>query len=500
MGADADRLWHRQLGVIIFTYFSYAGLNACRKGFAYAKDSMHHNWDMSEYWQGAFDGTLMFSYSIGLYISGRIGDKFNVSYCLGWGLFWTGFLNIFFSLSYPYFDMSISENGFYYLCIWVLNGLAQSICWPTSIRLIGNWISLNPNAMLKTYSKSGLIFGLWSSCQSFGNILGAIAVTFTISNNLDIQYSFFITGFYTIIMGISILFLIPAKPDINLINAAAAEVTQQDENPKNELIQLNKSQAGYTDNTIDENEEEKDDFNDEFTQLSYIQIILLPGVLTYMLSFSCLKALNYTLFFWLPLYLDDMLSSTIIADNISMTFDVGQIIGGIIIGLLSDKILRRSPILFISMFIATIPVFFFSIDSNNIFVLLCLCFFSGLFIGGPYNLIPSAIAQDLSQISQLKGNRSAIATIAGLINGTGSFASALLQFIVPVILGGKQTDQSWTSLFVVLGFVSLIGTFVLIKLVINDMRFIQSYPVNLKQRMTRTFSRLSTFRLFRQLP
>lgn len=494
MGADSDRLWRRQLFVIIFTYFAYAGLNGCRKSFAYAKDIMQTDWNINEYWLGALDGTLMFSYSIGLYITGRIADRYNPSYCLGWGLFGCGFLNIFFSLSYPYFNMNIDNSYIYYLLIWILNGFAQAICWPASIKLIGNWISLSPQAMIKTYNKSGLIFGLWASCQSFGNILGAISVTIVLSNkehSHDIQYSFFIIGFYTIFFAVLTIFFIPEKPDINLINAAAADMNENNDNsqiPKTELTQLNEQSDDL----------ENDQFEQEQVSLSYIEIISLPGVLTYCICFSCLKALNYTLFFWLPLYLDDMLSSDIQADNISMSFDFGQIIGGLIIGFYSDKILKRSPILFISMLIATIPVFLFAIDSKSIGVLFFLCLLSGLFIGGPYNLIPSAIAQDLSQIQQLKGNKSVIASIAGLINGSGSFCAATIQFFVPVILSGKHEDKNWTDLYVVLGFVSLIGTLSLIKMVIKDLRFISQYPVSLKRSVSKSFRKYSSFRLFRQ--
>ena len=337
---------------------------------------------------------------------------------------------------------------------------------------------------------------IWASCQSFGNILGALSVTFVLSNNLKIEYSFFINGIYTIMCGILIIFLIPSKPDDNLIHSAANE---QSENPNNELIQLNSNNQNPTYNQEkDDFDEESDEYQQLSLQLSYIQILLLPGVVTYMLCFSCLKALNYSLFFWLPLYLDDMLSSHITADNVSMTFDIGQIIGGIVIGLVSDKLIRRSPVLFISMFMATIPIFLFAVDSKSVFVLFCLCLWSGLCIGGPYNLIPSAIAQDLSQISQLKGNKSAIATIAGLINGTGSFAAAILQFLVPVILGGKQSDQAWSKLFVVLGFMSLIGSLVLIRLVIKDIGFITSYPKNLRRTMRTSFRKLSMFPMFRQ--
>ena len=93
MVSAQKELYYREIFVIVYTYIAYSGLNACRKAFAYAKDTMNDEWDMNEYWQGIFDGTLMFSYAIGLYISGRIGDKFNPSICLGYGLFFTGFLN-----------------------------------------------------------------------------------------------------------------------------------------------------------------------------------------------------------------------------------------------------------------------------------------------------------------------------------------------------------------------------------------------------------------------
>ncbi len=444
----------------------------------------------------------MFSYSIGLYFSGLIVDSRNPALCFGVGLIATGLLHILFSALNPYFNLSVSDQYGYYLTVWVLNGFAQSLCWPSCIKLIGHWIALNPNAMLRTYSRSGLIFGLWASCQSFGNIMGSWTVTIALSNGWRIHSAFQLIGAYSMAFGLIIL-LVPQKPDIHLVHAAAAENesrSKSSDHPQRELIALHQStpQRVYT-------EQEGDAFDPESMdeiqrRLSMLQIVWIPGVVTYALCFSCLKALNYTLFFWLPLYLDAMIGDDIVADNVSISFDVGQIIGGVVVGVLSDRVRRRSPVLFVSMLLATVPVFIFAADSKSIAVLFTLCIFSGLFIGGllhfdvsmtqfdwlfvekgPYNLIPSVIAQDLSQMAELKGNASAIGTIAGFINGAGSFCAALLQFVVPVILGGGTEDAAWTTLWSVLGIISLIGTMSLIKIVINDLRYITSYPSKLKQ-------------------
>ncbi len=51
-----------------------------------------------------------------------------------------------------------------------------------------------------------------------------------------------------------------------------------------------------------------------------------------------------------------------------------------------------------------------------------LCLIS---ISGPYTLVSSAVAADLGSHPSLKGNPNAMATVTGIIDGTGSVGSAL---------------------------------------------------------------------------
>jgi OPA family glycerol-3-phosphate transporter-like MFS transporter 1/2 len=49
----------------------------------------------------------------------------------------------------------------------------------------------------------------------------------------------------------------------------------------------------------------------------------------------------------------------------------------------------------------------------------------GLLIGGPNNIITSAVAADLSEHPSIKGNKRALGTVTGLINGSGSVVAAI---------------------------------------------------------------------------
>ena len=66
------------------------------------------------------------------------------------------------------------------------------------------------------------------------------------------------------------------------------------------------------------------------TYLSYYEIFIVsrPFILQYSLSYACLKFVNYSFFFWLPLYLTSAYGwSPATADEISIWYDVGGIVG-----------------------------------------------------------------------------------------------------------------------------------------------------------------------------
>lgn len=64
-------------------------------------------------------------------------------------------------------------------------------------------------------------------------------------------------------------------------------------------------------------------------------------------------------------------------------------------------------------------------------------------VGGPANLISSAISADLGRQSALSANSEALATVTGIVDGTGSVGAAIGQFLVPVI----NTHAGWKPVF-----------------------------------------------------
>lgn len=52
---------------------------------------------------------------------------------------------------------------------------------------------------------------------------------------------------------------------------------------------------------------------------------------------------------------------------------------------------------------------------------------SGFFIGGPSNMISSAISADLGRQELIQGSNEALATVTGIVDGTGSIGAAVGQ-------------------------------------------------------------------------
>lgn len=55
----------------------------------------------------------------------------------------------------------------------------------------------------------------------------------------------------------------------------------------------------------------------------------------------------------------------------------------------------------------------------------------GFFIGGPSNMISSAISADLGRQDLVKGSSEALATVTGIVDGTGSVGAAVGQVRLP---------------------------------------------------------------------
>jgi sugar phosphate permease len=161
--------------------------------------------------------------------------------------------------------------------------------------------------------------------------------------------------------------------------------------------------------------------------IGFMQALMIPNVLGYAIAFGFFKFVNYAMFFWLPFFLSLHFNPQS-ANVISSLYSVGMMPGGVIVGFVSDLYDgRRACVIatFMCLLAPLLWVFAMFADSMPPMLLLVLLGVMGILVGGPNNIITSAVAADLADHPSIGGNTRVLGTVTGIINGSGSITAAL---------------------------------------------------------------------------
>jgi len=441
------------LVVFFLTFFSYALFHAARKSFSNVKTTISDEWRDSsssndkscllkpdDIWNshkmynnandaklflGVLDALFLGAYSIGLFVSGILGDRYDLRLVLTLGMCVSAITVFIFGTLSEWLHL---YNKYWYAFLWILNGFAQSTGWPTVVAVMGNWFGENGR---------GLIFGIWSSTASIGNIIGALMVSSVL--DFGYEYAFLFTSVALFAGGVVNFFgLIPSPKDVGV-------KTEDEETEHDALLSSNeKSQP-----------------------IGFFKAVMLPGVIMYSLCYACLKMVNYSFFFWLPFYLSNKYSwKESVADKISIWYDVGGIFGGIIGGLVSDILKSRSVVVVTMLALAIPSIYIYSLSPPNQTINAFLMSITGFFIGGVANMISAAITADLGRQGPIQGNKEALATVTGIVDGTGSVGAALGQILVPLI----QEKFNWFYVFYLFIFLCVLTAVCIFPLFIRELK------------------------------
>ncbi|XP_020595213.1 putative glycerol-3-phosphate transporter 1, partial [Phalaenopsis equestris] len=154
------------------------------------------------------------------------------------------------------------------------------------------------------------------------------------------------------------------------------------------------------------------------------------------------------------------------AGALSTLFDIGGVFGGILAGHISDNLNARAITAASFMYCAIPALFFYRVyGSTSLFCNAALMIITGLFVNGPYALITTAVSADLGTHGSLKGNSRALATVTGIIDGTGSMGAA-----IGPLLTGYLSTQSWSAVFTMLIVAALMSGLLLTRLVAAEVK------------------------------
>ncbi|CAB3397823.1 unnamed protein product [Caenorhabditis bovis] len=423
--------------VFIVTFTSYGLYHANRKALSGVKSSIKADWLSNsthrplfnneadaKHFLGSLDAIFMAAYAVALFFWGWLGDRLNPKIVVAAGMFGSSiFLTLFGTLP----KWLNFYSTFYYVIIYICFGLVQACGWPSEIAIMANWFGKG---------NRGFVMGVWAACQPVGNIFGSMFTAFVLP--LGYEYTFLLNSVLIFIGAIVVLTAIDEKPH-----------TSHYENIETQSLQS----------------EEPND-----TPIGLIKALFLPGVLAYCVCNACLKLVNYAFFFWLPLYLTDAYHwEEYQADQLSIWYDFGGIIGSVIGGYITDKMGKRSPLI-VAMLVCSIgSLYLYAHVGPYMFWNALVMTTVGVTVSGPYNLIVGSISIDLGSQPALAGNTQAMSTVSGLLDGTGSAGSAIGQIFIPVI----QDTLGWRAVFYVFMILNGLAVLSILKRCFIDLKSLQ---------------------------
>lgn len=181
--------------------------------------------------------------------------------------------------------------------------------------------------------------------------------------------------------------------------------------------------------------------------ISFLGALRIPGVIEFSLCLLFAKLVSYTFLFWLPLYITNVEHlDAKRAGDLSTLFDVGGIFGGILAGLISDRLEKRASTCGMMLLLAAPTLYMFStVSKMGLEATVVMLLISGALVNGPYALITTAVSADLGTHKSLKGNARALSTVTAIIDGTGSVGAAL-----GPLLAGLISPSGWNNVFYML--------------------------------------------------
>ncbi|XP_019847430.1 glucose-6-phosphate exchanger SLC37A2 isoform X1 [Bactrocera dorsalis] len=458
-----------KVSTIILTYLAYAAYHMSRKPISVVKSVLHENCtnpsnttdndcgyppfdvpDASTLF-GTLDSAFLVTYAISMFLSGIVAERVSLRYYLSLGMLFSGLFTLLFGAAKSW----NIHNMWYFVLVQVLGGIVQTTGWPGVVTLMARWFGR---------SKRGLIFGIWNSHTSVGNILGTLIAAHFVESNW--MLSFAVPGAIMAALGFVMFLFIVDDPEIVGLPSTRTHLAvnhsnayDDDERISNAAsFEANRGIHGYTDDyTVSEINHRASErtpilprsrspvvAQTERNAVGILQALLIPGVVEFSLCLFFAKLVSYTFLYWLPLYIQSSTTlSPSVAADLSTLFDIGGIFGAIAAGTVSDYSGMPATTCFV-LLICSAPLLFMYVHFGGLSIVIniILLLLAGFMVNGPYALITTFVSAELGQHQSLSHNSKALATVTAIIDGTGSIGAAVGPFIA-----GLVSQSGWENVF-----------------------------------------------------
>jgi OPA family glycerol-3-phosphate transporter-like MFS transporter 1/2 len=371
---------------------------------------------------------------------------------------------------------------YYYWVIFALQGLFQATGWPAVVAITGPWLGKG---------KRGLAMGIWNAHTSVGNILGNyIGLTglqvkvpgFGCDNNWPM--AFILAA--AVMLGVALVAALVLKSHPSKVGLEAmSDLQEREEKEAAEAAQRAEPYvialpveddfqgSGKRQQQHHQEQEQELDANGKPKKKrpTFIRALCVPGLVEFAVCLFFCKLVAYTFVYWGPSYVAHSGLGAVLAAEYASFFDYGGIIGAVGAGFIADRVKSQAWTAMGCLLGGIGALFVFqkftaSITQDQILEYQLLMMMVGMFVNAPYALITTAVTADLGTTT--KGDENLLATVAGIIDGTGSIGAA----VQGALIGYVSSAYGWPSVFILLMVFTGISALSLTRLVVRDTKLL----------------------------
>ncbi len=386
----------------MLTWVGYASYYFARKNLSVVKSRLHEVMGLSTTALGAIDTLYLASYALGMFVSGTIGDRIGARRLLTIGMLGSALMALLFGLSSSVWAFALA---------FTVNGLFQSTGWPGSVK-----------AMQPFFSRRlrGRVMGVWSTNYQVGGLLATALATFILVR-WGWRAAFVGPAAWVALVGTVLYFFLVERPE----DRGLPPINEEDD-----AAPLSPNPTATPAAVLAPAERPP----------SLLELLRLPVLWALGGSYFGLKMIRYSLLFWLPFYLKQHLHySEGNAGYLSMPFELGGVVGSVVVGWISDRYFRTRrlrlavPLLFV---LGAALLAYQALGGAGMVINAAILASVGFLLFGPDSLLSGTMAQDL-------GGRAATGKVAGIINGLGSVGA----IFSPVLVAQFTKHLGWNALF-----------------------------------------------------
>ena len=198
-----------------------------------------------------------------------------------------------------------------------------------------------------------------------------------------------------------------------------------------------------------------------------MRALCVPGLIEFAFCLFFCKLVAYTFIYWGPTYVAHGGLDAADAARYSSFLDYGGIIGGVGAGFIADRLKSQALVAFGCLIGGIVALYIFrvftaNIDEDHLLEYKLLMMMVGMFVNAPYALITTAVSADLGTTT--KGDADLMATVTGIIDGTGSIGAA----IQGALIAWVSSTYGWTTVFYLLMAFLAASALCLVRLVFRD--------------------------------